>query len=112
MLSFFLSLTLNNTRIPTPAPANNPDNNVPNVIIPSRYIWVITIEDAQLGIKPMNADNIGPKIGLLRIKFINASSPIISIPVLKTKVIKNTKKNTSKMMQQKQSKVTKKIRVI
>ena len=61
IFSFKFLLFLNNTKMPTPLPVNNPAIAEPNVIVPFRYNSVIIILALQLGIKPtildINDDN-------------------------------------------------------
>ena len=67
---------LNSISNPNPEPVNNPDIQLPNGKIFSRYNSVITTLDAQFGISPIILDNIGLNILLL---FANAESDSVSI---------------------------------
>lgn len=49
-----MSLTLNNTIQPTPAPVLNPAINAPKLIAFDKYSCDKIIEDAQLGMSPSN----------------------------------------------------------
>ena len=88
MFSLKFLFCLNNTSKPNPEPDNNPDMQLPNEIIFSRYSSVIAMLDAQFGINPIILDNIGLNILLFLANVINISRSII---VFNTIFISNIK---------------------
>ena len=53
---------LNRTKIPMPLLVRRPAIREPKVMEEARYSFVITIDEAQLGIKPIRLRMIGPRI--------------------------------------------------
>ena len=85
--SFIFLFTLNKTNIPIPDPVNKPPISIPVEITPDKYISVINILDAQLGIKPIKQDINGPKKLSFKRKVLIFSSPNSWIKIFKIKVV-------------------------
>ena len=88
IFSFKFLFCLNRINNPNPEPVNNPDIQLPNGIIFSKYNSVITILEAQFGIKPIILDKIGLNILLLFIKLDNDSVSMIKFNKILIMMIK------------------------
>ena len=86
-LSFTFLLTLNNTKIATPVPVNNPAKHEENDMILSIYNWVRKTLDAQLGIRPIKLDIKGLRKLFFKNSFSIAFLPKKLIPTFNKNVI-------------------------
>ena len=77
MFSLQFLFTLNSTKIPNPLAHKSPEIAEPNVKALFRYSSVITTDEAQLGIRPISPDKIGPRNVLATKNDDILSSPII-----------------------------------
>ena len=78
---FALFLFLSNMSIPKPALTNKPDSNAPKAKWFSTNNSLSKIDDAQLGIKPIIAENNGLKylfVWINAAKFSSPTNPIIN----------------------------------
>ena len=72
---------LNNISIPKPAFTNKPESNAPKARLPSTNNSLSKIDEAQLGIKPIIAENNGDKylfVWINAAKFSSPTNPMIN----------------------------------